>query len=254
VIALFSTDQKLSTTIQGWLRGTHVRVSMTWNELELIASRASACVLAIPDLQQPVDHELIERIQRRTRFVPIILVTRFDRDNARALKGCRVAEVVWQDDAPTSLWPAIERAGRFPASSRLAEWVRANPRLDGLLRDALLAICLSEPPLSSVEAAAKCVHASVSTLETKWRGVLGPAGKRSLRRFVMSCRLLWAIDQLSLGTKKAAVAHQLGVDLSTLSRTSLSLTGKTLRALSDQGPEPLLTTVIDLMERGGTRL
>ncbi len=248
MIAVYSHDKHLLERAAELLPpGT--RTVSSWAEIERLASESRVCVLLIYDLSQADVRPQIERLRRRTRFVPTVLVTPFVRGNARVLNGIAVDEVVWWEDAPHTLRATVERAAQQSTLGRLAAWVRAQLQLDPVLKDALLTICLADPPLHGIEReVARAAHVSAATLEAKWRTAFGPARDLSLRRFVMWVRLLWAVERMATGMKEAVVAQRLGVDVRTLTRTATTLTRSTLHTLVLRGAPVLFGAILDVHE------
>jgi hypothetical protein len=217
-----------------------------WTDLEQRVNVTSACVLGVVDLADASTRERIRHLRKRFVWTPLILVTSLNAANARWLKDIDVDDIVWCDCVNQALGPAVEAAAARPVVTSIAGWIEAHPLLDRRLKTALVAACLAEPPLRWIKRdVARAAHTSVSTLESLWRSVYGSNEAHSLRRFLLWMRLLWAIERAQQGAKVAAIAHDLGVDTRTVSRTATLLTGKSFGALKSEDPAALLRIVLN---------
>jgi hypothetical protein len=171
-------------------------------------------------------------ITGRRSWTPVVLVTVRDAENARAVCGARVAEIVWLTEIETALWPAVQRAGADLLLRRLVEAVALRLPVHEPIVDALACAFAASPPFRSVAELAAALGCNRRTLWRQWQAVARPGVGLRLEDVLDWVLLLHAVGLRTARGSWAAVAAQLGVHPHTLVRTAARLTARPLRVLS----------------------
>lgn len=156
--------------------------------------------------------------RRRYPTHPLILVTRWTRENGRHLHRCPVDEVVWLEDGVRSWASAAIRACEGDPLSRLALAIAGATHISPLLRSLLARACHSRPPITSVAQLARLGYCHRSTLASQWRRAVGPDTQLDLSDILRMILLVHA--SRNSGVKAGAHAAELGIHEDTLRRIS----------------------------------
>lgn len=146
-----------------------------WSDF-LSASKTASCSIVEAE-------NLASRSSRRNLFQfctypplrPLVLITRFDDINARALKDLCVDEVVWLSRLDRELVSAVRKSQRREFMVVLGDAIRRNERLPRRLADALAGACTSSVAIQSQQELLQFSHAHRTTLFRQWREIAGEA-------------------------------------------------------------------------------
>lgn len=171
---------------------------------------------------------------------PVILVTEWDRENARHLKDLPVDEVVWTQEVPYHLADVVrDTCDRTNTHvRRLAATLEGAHSLPGALRRALAFACHSPRPVHSVNQLARVAGVDRRTLWQQWKSVVRDPSLR-LQDFLHWILLLRAMGRKTPERSWSVVAEEIGMGLGTLSRYARQLTGRTLQEVHALGPPNL---------------
>lgn len=221
-----------------------VATTSQWEEFKEIESPRSCSIVAIDRLRFDTAFPELVSFKTRNPLHPVILITRFDPENARSLKDIVVEDVVW--------WHEIER--ELPVSLRgfcardylrdLAARFRSAEGLSPSLRQAFTLVCASERPILSVKQLAGRIGCSRATLARTWRAA-GMQDTLRLQDVLHWVLLLRALTRRRANRSWAVVAAQMGVHPHTLGRLATQLTGQSLRHLNGER----LPEVVEAFER-----
>ena len=187
--------------------------------------------------------QLLREIERRTPWLPVILVTDPEPDAIRRLGEVKVVAVVWFEELRNELRWRIEGARQSVPLLSLADQVEGSP-LSPALRHALAYSlrAATDRPVRNVKALADAVHYSPITLSkafSTWRG-----GRTTLSRFLNALVILRAKQLHSVGHGWKSVSARLGFTRETLQRKSKRFTGHTLGQLARLSPDQLLLDLV----------
>lgn len=243
MLSIYAAEERHITRMCAALSPEQQRILVRdWTDLERNQPRATCSLVAIEWLiTDPVVPKL-SAFKTRHPDHPVVLVTRWDPENARHLKDVRVEEVVWFREVDRDLTPAVQRACRqdFHALRCLALPFELASHLPETLRKALAHACHSERAVGSVKHLAAAAGVDRRTLWHQWNRAVGPSSSLRLQDFLHWLLLLRALGHKVPGQSWASVARDLRVHPHTLGRLAKQLTGSPLRELSDRGDLVLL--------------
>jgi DNA-binding response OmpR family regulator len=146
----------------------------TFQRVGLTGASAATCILV--DLRGPLWEELLRLRVERTSF-PILLLTRFTRENARALAAVSLDQVLFLDEATEpDIVSAIRSVRRRSLLHAAAATLRANPMgLDPELAETLARACSAPIPIRTVHELARLMGCSRSTVARRWSAAAAPA-------------------------------------------------------------------------------
>jgi hypothetical protein len=243
MLAIYAAEERHITRMCAALSPEQQRVLVTdWTELERNRPRATCTLVAIEWLTTDPVVPRLSSFKTRHPNHPVVLVTRWDPENARHLKDVRVEEVVWFREVDRDLTPAVQRACRhdFHALRCLALPFELATHLPATLRKALAHACRSERAVGSVKHLAAAVGVDRRTLWHQWSKAVCPSSSLRLQDFLHWLLLLRAVGHKVPGQSWASVARELRVHPHTLGRLAKQLTGGTLSGLGDGGDVALL--------------
>jgi len=231
MITLYSTDARQRTQLRSTLdRHDSVFCASAWNPVEIKRAESRCLVACIEWLDNDIAVSQLRSFKARHPQHPVVLVTRWDPENARHLKGLQVDEIVWSGEVGAALLNAVRRTcapdGRLVRG--LVAPLREANHLPHALREALIRACEGERPLTSVKQLALAVTVDRRTLWHQWQRTVGPSTPLRLQDFLHWLVLLRAIERKTPSATWAAVAEQVGVHPHTLSRLARQLAGRTL--------------------------
>ena len=184
--------------------------------------------------------EPLEKIKDDWPGVAVIVVTNPDPEVARHLSGITVSAVVWFEDVPSKLGPAIRAACGEDHGPRLARDIEEST-LSPSLRSALvhgLRAAATDRPVRSVRELASAVPHSHITLSQEFRKSV--EGRTTLARFLRALVILRAHELRSSGLVWDRVAGRLWIPRPTLHRQSMRWPGRTLGQLAATSRQHLL--------------
>jgi hypothetical protein len=236
MLALFSADPKQVPRLRSAIPPQQQVVAATdWDHLARIVPAARCSVIHVDRLDHPACGlpDLCELKARHPRL-PVVLVTRWDLENARRLKDVSVEEVIWFVEIEQGLRGAVERAcAREPSYVYcLALPFERAEHLPPVLREALAHACSSERPIHSVNELAASAKRNRRSLWHQWNRSVGASTSLRLQDFLHWLLLLRALAMKTPERSWAAVAETLGLSPQTLWRYSRDLAGRTLPALA----------------------
>jgi transposase-like protein len=256
LLVLYADDRSTLTRVSAALPPEPPAVlTDDWAQVERTLPDASCSVVLIEWLHSSADMPRLRAFKSRHPTHPVILVTRWDPENARRLKDVSVEEVVWLREVERELPGVVHRSCRrdFHFLRCLAVPFEEAEHLPPTLRGALAYACRSEVPVASVKQLAAAMGCDRRTLWHQWsRGVDGQSTLR-LQDFLHWLLLVRAVGMKVPGQSWAQVAEELGVHPHTLGRLARQLTGRTLRETCEKGDEvPLLfrERVVDFLLNG----
>lgn len=206
-----------------------------WSDF-LEASRMALCAIVEAE-------DLGSRRSRRNLFQfcvhpplrPLVLVTRFDDANARALKDLCVDEIVWLRHLDRDLAGAIRKSMRREFMVVLGEAIRRNALLPGTLADALAGACTSPVPIQSQKELVEFHPAHRTTLARQWREVAGEG--QTLKATLDWIVLLRATLQHDAGESWREIARSMKISTRRLSGIADRLVGRNLSEIDAPGLE-----------------
>lgn len=186
----------------------------------------------------------LEKLKDDWPGVPVIVVTDRDPEVALHLSGIRVSAVLWFEDLPSVLHPAIRAACGEDHGLHLARDIEAST-LSPSLRAALahgLKAAATDRPVRSVRELAAAVRYSHVTLPQEFRKSV--AGRTTLARFLRALVILRAHELRSSGLVWDRVAGRLWIPRPTLHRQSMRWPGRTLGQLAATSRQHLLAQFV----------
>lgn len=213
------------------LLGTAFRASTysRWSDF-LAASRTASCSIVEAE-------DLGSRQSRRSLFQfciypplrPLVLITRFDDVNARALKDLCVDEIVWLTRLDRELKDAVRKCLRREFMVVLGDAIRRNNRLPRQLADGLAGACTSPVAIQSQKELLEFSKAHRTTLFRQWREIAGEG--QTLKAALDWVVLLRAALRHDAGQSWREVSESMGVSGRRLSGVAERLTGRRLSEL-----------------------
>jgi hypothetical protein len=223
-------ERRYEDRIQALL-GPEVAISLhrRWSDF-LSASRTASCSIVEAE-------ELTARISRRNLFHfcvypplrPLVLITRFDDVNARALKDLCVDEVVWSNHLDRELVSAVRNSQRREFIVVLGDAIRRNERLPRRLADALAGACTSPVPIQSQKELLEFSHAHRTTLFRQWHQIAGEG--ETLKTALDWVVLLRAALRHDAGQSWREISEAMGISNRRLSGIAERLAGLNLSEL-----------------------
>lgn len=224
-----------------------------WCTWEQTAPRAACSIVCIGWLASSPDFPRLRDFKSRHPHHPVVLVTRWDPENARCIKDLPVEEVVWFGEVNLNLEDAVRRAcaREFNYVRCMAVPFEEAKQLPAALCTALAHACRSPHPVGTVNRLAAATGTDRRILAAQWRQVFGANPPLSLKGFLRWILLLRAVGRKTPSEKWSAVAAWIGVSHQTLWRMAQEFTESTLPQLVARGPADLATTfrtqVLDLL-------
>jgi hypothetical protein len=212
-----------------------------FRQVEYTAPTSHCAVVLIEWLRSSPAFPRLSAFKTRHPQLPVVLVTRWDPENARQLKDVRVEEVVWYREIEQELPTAVHRVCVHEINGLrcMARPFEEAEHLPAALRTALAHACRSEVPVASVNELAAAVGSNRRTLWYQWRKAVGPSSRLRLQDFVHWTLLLRALGRKTPDRTWAAVAEDVGVHAHTLWRFARQLAGRTLPELAGEGQPEL---------------
>src|SRR5213593_711272 len=158
MIALYSADARYPARIAAALHwSAPLAATNRWEHFERAIPGADCSIAVVEWLQRSPVFRRLTSLKARFRLHPVVLVTSKDADNARALRGIPVEEVVWLSEIEEALRPAVRRANASALLQRAGSAIQQAGRLPTVLRDCLAYACGADGPVHSVaELATTC--------------------------------------------------------------------------------------------------
>lgn len=205
-----------------------------WDHLEHAIPAAKCSVVHVDQLDSNSALPKLSALKVRHPRHPVVLVTRWEFENARPLKDVSVEEVIWFWEIEQGLRPAVERiCVREPNYvRRLAAPLQEAEHLPATLREALAYACRGERPVHSINKLAAAVGRNRRSLWYQWTRAVGFSSSLRLQDFLHWILLLRALERKTPERTWAAVAEELGLCAHTLWRHAKDLTGYTLPELA----------------------
>jgi transposase-like protein len=179
MIVLCSPHPGARDGLEALLSGYRLLSVGSWSALDGASRQAECALLVIEELGACAD--TLGRLQKWPGSFPgwpVVLVTRFEPENARLLKDLVLDEVVWWHAVASELAPALERVLASDPLERLGHAIEAAQHLPPRLRHALALAAMAAPPPGSVKALARRTGVHRSTLWREWREAgLGEVGR-----------------------------------------------------------------------------
>jgi hypothetical protein len=165
-----------------------------WMEFERAASSSSCSVVSIDWLHTSPAVPRLAAFKNRHPRHPVVLVTRWDADNARHLIDVPVEEVVWSGEVDRELLAALRRVCRSDPNPvhYLTLALEEAKHLPATLRTALPHACRSRRPIHSVNQLAVAAGCDRRTLWNQWNQVVGASSELRLQDFLHWLLLLRA--------------------------------------------------------------
>lgn len=236
MLALFSCNPKQIARLRAALAWDGpVMVTTDWDRLARIIPLAQCSVILVPQLHSYEGGRNLSGLRARYPHHPIILVTDWDRENARRLKDISVDDVIWHREIEQSLRKTVEQVCAHTPNyaRRLSLMFQEAENLPRALRDALGYACRSDRPVRSIKQIAIGVGSNRATLWHQWRRVVGFSSSLRLEDVLHWILLLRAIERKTPDRPWSAVARDMGVHPHTLGRYAKQFTGGTLPQLSN---------------------
>lgn len=234
MLVLYSADPKQVPRLRSAIPTQRQVVAVeNWGQLVRAIPAAQCSVIHVDHLESDTSLPRLSALKDRHPEHPVVLVTRWEVENARHLKDVSVEEVIWLLEVEQGLRPAIERAcAREPNYVHcLALLFEQAENLPAGLREALGHACRSERPIHSVNALAASVKLNRRSLWHQWNRSVDPSAGLRMQDFLHWILLLRALGRKTPDRSWAAVAEWLEISPQTLWRYARDLTGRTLPAL-----------------------
>lgn len=206
----------------------------SWDSLQHGMGRQTIVIVVAPKLSRERLARLRAiRVGRHGTAGPVILVTDWERQNARHLKDVTVDDVIWLPDLERDLPTAICRFMHRHQAARLqlAQEIEAASWIPWPLSHALARACTRDQPVDSILTLARDVGHSRSTIGKQWRRLVGTERSERLKDFLDWLRLLDAAEARCAGRSWESIALEHRMYRSALSRVVRRLTGCSLREL-----------------------
>ncbi len=207
-----------------------IRATDQWSDVEVEASASACIVVVVPGLRHPDVRYHLESVRTSAPDTPMVVVTTKDAENAQAIAGMPVDEVVWETTIRDQLRPAVLRVLEQSYLAVVARNVLRQVSLGRDVRLAIAAACRSHPPLQSVDRLAMVCGVPRSTLNAAWSKAAPPTLTPKL--FLRWVRLLRAVAGKTAHRSWESIAAELQVDVDTLARDATHVAGLHLRDLS----------------------
>ncbi|HEY0150574.1 MAG TPA: hypothetical protein VGB92_01175 [Longimicrobium sp.] len=241
MLALYSADPKQVPRLRSALPPQpRVVAVQDWEQLHDVIPQATCSVIHVDQLASSSGVPRLSALKSRHPRHPVVLVTRWDLENARQLKDLTVEEVIWLQEVEQGLRTAVERACAQEPNYVycLALPFERAEHLPPVLREALAHACRSERPVHSVNELAAAVDRNRRSLWHQWNRAVDGAPLR-LQDFLHWILLLRALGKKTPERSWAAVAEELRMSPQTLWRYARDLTGCTLPALAEAQEETI---------------
>jgi len=233
VLAIYSEDARYVARIKAALGGSAPVVSTNgWEQFEQAFTRAACSIAVVEWLRSSSVFPRLTSLKARFRLQPMVLVTSKDADNARALQGLAVEEVVWLSEIQDALSPAVRRANAGALLQRVGLAIKQAGRLPAALRECLVHACGSDGPVHSVAELAAALGRDRRTLWRHWHGAVAKRVGLRLEDVVDWLLLLHAVGRKVPSRSWSNIAAELHVHQHTLARAATRLAGRSLRALA----------------------
>ena len=236
MVMVFSPEEKQLSRIAASVRPVaEVVATSDWGAVEAGTESQNCLVAAIDWLPGNPHFARLTALKARRPALAVVLVTRWERENARLLKGLKLEEVVWTMEIPRELAPAVQATCAheynfvrcLAAPLRLAGWIPAS------LREGLARACESDTPVRTVNQLAAIVGCDRRTLWYQWQQSMdGRAGLR-LQDFLHWLLVLRAFGRKTPDRSWSRVASDIGVHSATLARYVRQLAGAGLNEMTD---------------------
>jgi len=220
-LALFATEHAASTATRGKLPLDATVVTVAAWPLAQAVAPAVDCVVLV---RSPGGADDLTSLVRDLAFVaatPIVIAAEVGATELAAILSAGASAVVGAGTSGRVLWGAVQcsvsTALLHRASGRFAE-----APLPAALRDALVALCLSDPPRASIAELCEAVGVHRRTLWYQWRRRVRAASPR-LEDAVTAVLLLRAFMARAAGAGWASIALRDGVHRHTLVRSARRL-------------------------------
>jgi AraC-like DNA-binding protein len=168
----------------------------------------------------------------RYPMLPLVAIAPRNVDVLVHLLNSGVAETVWDDATPGTLFQTLSRLRGHGVLERVSALVERSEIIPLTLRKALAAAVRSPTPPRRVSDLAALAHCDRTTLWKHWRASLGTDHPLTPGRFLDWLILLHAVSRKQPGRKWERIADELKVHPHTLMRLSYRLTGASLRELA----------------------
>lgn len=244
MLVLYADEQKQVSRVCSVLPPERrVVVAEDWSGVESRVPEAKCSVLLIEWLHTSPVPPRLSVLKDRYPNHPVILVTRWDPENARRLKDISVEEVVWYREVESELGPVVRRTCTqdYHFLRCLAVPIEEAGHIPATLKQALAFACRSEVPIRSVKHLTAAVGSNRRTLWYQWCKVVGPSSPLRLQDFLHWVLLLRAVGRKTPDRSWATVAEDVGVHPHTLWRFAKQLTGCTLPELAGEQQEIVQT-------------
>ncbi len=238
MIAVYAANSRSISEMREILAADRGVVWLTdWQEFHELGRSASCAIMNIPWLSASPAFSQISVFRTRNPQCALALVTRWDPENARRLKGVFVDEIVWSREMRGDLANVIQQicSEEFNYVRCLAVPFREAEHLPFALRTALARACKDERPVCSVEALAQLTGCDRRTLWVQWTQSVGAESPLRLQDFIQWILLMRAVGRKRPDNTWGAVAKDLGVHPHTLGRYAKQLAGRTLPELDNFG-------------------
>jgi hypothetical protein len=117
LVVIFAEQLQHRRRVELALAGREATISTgCWQEFELALAAVGATIAVIVWPHADAALWRLRRLKDRCPTRSVILITGRDADNARALRGAPVNQLIWLSEIERALWPAV-RAGALPTRS-----------------------------------------------------------------------------------------------------------------------------------------
>jgi hypothetical protein len=158
----------LAQRLTSGLRSPDASTASSWEDLALRFRQSRAAVIGCVHLTR-CRAEKLSRLTRTAPNVPVALVTDRDPEGMVWLKLLTLAEVIFLDEAEDRLPSAFAEIDLQWFFRSCAERVERSPHFPERVREILGYTLMADPPPRSVEALARRLSCSSSTLRKAWR-------------------------------------------------------------------------------------